>query len=199
MIDRDLITERELLIQLQKGNRMAFDILYHKYATRLTIKLLQLVKSEEIAQDLLQEIFMKIWQMRGTLKEEHSFAALLYTMASNLSLNSYRAAVREQNRLMKIKGSESYTHIEEDIDFVETTKVLNYALSTLTDRQREVYTLHKLEGKSYKEISDLLQISHSAINQHLQLANKQIRAILKDRLPDLMLLIIPLLITSCLK
>ncbi|MFD2556468.1 RNA polymerase sigma factor [Sphingobacterium tabacisoli] len=199
MIDRDLITERELLIQLQGGNRTAFDILYRKYATRLTIKLLQLVKSEEIAQDLLQEIFMKIWQMRGALKEEQSFAALLYTMASNLSLNSYRAAVREQNRLMKIRSSESYTHIEEDIDFEETNKVLHHALSTLTDRQREVYTLHKLDGKSYNEISDLLQISHSAINQHIQQANKQIRVILKDHLPDLLLLVVPLLATNCLK
>jgi RNA polymerase sigma-70 factor (ECF subfamily) len=199
MMDRDLITERELLIQLQNGNRMAFDVLYHKYATRLTIKLLQLVKSEEIAQDLLQEIFMKIWQMRRALKEEQSFPALLYTMASNLSLNSYRAAVREQNRLMTIKNSESYTHIEEDIDFEETNKILNHALSTLTDRQREVYTLHKLEGKSYKEISELLQISHSAINQHIQLANKQIRIILKDHLPDLVLLVIPLLTTNYLK
>ncbi|WFB64956.1 sigma-70 family RNA polymerase sigma factor [Sphingobacterium sp. WM] len=193
MIKPDHIDERDLLVQLQQGDRVAFEKLYHQYAPKLTVKLLQLVKSEDLAQDLLQDIFLKIWQMRADLKEERSFAALLYTMATNLSLNSYRTAVREQNRIMQIKPGESYSHIEEDLQFAETNKVFNDALSTLTDRQREVYMMHKLEGKSYKEISDTLKISHSAINQHLQLANKQIRLYLQNHLPQLLFFIIPFL------
>ncbi|WP_409591061.1 RNA polymerase sigma factor [Sphingobacterium sp.] len=99
MVYQDNIDERELLLQLQAGNRTAFEKLYHRYAEKLTIKLLELVKSEDLAQDLLQDIFLKIWQIRTELKEEKSFGALLYTMATNQSRNAFRSSIREQKRL----------------------------------------------------------------------------------------------------
>ncbi|PRD47742.1 RNA polymerase sigma factor [Sphingobacterium haloxyli] len=196
MVEKNVIDEKELLLRLQQGDRMAFEKIYHIYAPRLAVKLSQLVKSEEISQDLLQDIFMKIWQMRREVDVERSFGALLYTMAANLSNNAFRTAVREQNRRMYAYPQQSYTHIEENIQYEETNKLLEEALSTLSDRQREVYILHKLEGKSYKEIADLLQISHSAINQHLQLANKYIRAFMQSRLPHLLMLLAPVLVDN---
>ena len=191
MVDQGNIDERELLLQLQKGDRIAFEKLYHKYAEKLTVKLLQLVKSEDLAQDLLHDILLKMWQIRTEIKEEKSFGALLYTMATNQSLNAFRSAVREQNRISQLNTGEFYTHVEENLQFEETNKIFEEALSSLTPRQREVYVLHKLEGKSYKEISEQLQISHSAINQHLQIANKQIRTFLQSRLPQLLLFLLP--------
>lgn len=193
--DKD-IQEQKLLKQLNQGSRMAFEQLYYNYAPRLTVKLLQLVKSEEVAQDLLQDIFMKIWQMREDIHVERSFGALLYTMASNLSFNAYRDAVREQNRRSAAHKQEAYTHVEEELQYDETNQLLEQALSSLTERQRQVYTMHKLEGKSYKEIAEQLQISHSAINQHLQLANKHIRLFMQTHLPHLLVLIAQMLLSK---
>lgn len=188
------LNEQILLMQLRKGNRMAFEQLYYSYARKLTAKLLQLVKSEEVAQDLLQDIFMKVWQMRDNIDINRSFGALLYTMASNLSFNAYRDAVREQNRRLAAYTKESYSHVEEELQYHETNQLLEKALSTLTERQRQVYVLHKLEGKSYKQIAELLQISHSAINQHLQLANKQIRVFMQSHLPHILIFLAPILL-----
>lgn len=191
MAEKDKIVERELLLALQQGSRQAFEQIYHIYALRLTAKLIQLVKSEEIAQDLLQDIFIKIWEMRSEIQVDRSFSAFLYTIATNLSYNSFRSAIREQNRLSKLYKNDSYSHIEEDLEFNETHRLFEEALQQLTTRQREVYTMHKLDGKSYKEISESLQISHSAINQHIQAANKLIKSFMKSRLPSVLLVIIP--------
>jgi RNA polymerase sigma-70 factor (ECF subfamily) len=191
MTENDKIVERELLLALQQGSRQAFEQIYHMYALRLTAKLIQLVKSEEIAQDLLQDIFIKIWEMRSEIQIDRSFSAFLYTIATNLSYNSFRSAIREQNRLSKLNNKDSYSHVEEDLEFNETHHLFEEALQQLTARQREVYTMHKLDGKSYKEISESLQISHSAINQHIQAANKLIKSFMKSRLPSVLFVIIP--------
>lgn len=181
--------EKSLLQDLRDGSRDAFEKLYFNYAEQLMVKLLLLVKSEDLAKDLLQEVFMKIWQMREQIDPDRSFGALLYRMSTNLSYNSFRSTLRESNRRKAVYSGEGYSHIEEDVDYQETSQLLEAALSGLSNRQRKIYTLQKLEGKSYKEISELLGISHSAINQNLQVANKYIRFFMKSRLPILLFLI----------
>lgn len=175
------IEEKELLQKVQHGDHLAFEQIYNKYARRLSIKLLQLLKDEELAQDILQDIFIKLWDMRAEIRPEQSFAALLYTMATHLSYNVFRKATRDVAMRQKLYTTESYTHIEESIYQKETRSLLKEAMAQLSPRQKEVYTLHKLEGKSYKEISEQLNISISAINHHIQLANKQLKAILKPQ------------------
>jgi len=179
--------EKILLLELQKGSLKAFEELYFNYSERLMVKLLLLVKSEDIAKDLLQDIFMKIWQMRADIDPERSFGALLYRMSANLSYNSYRTMVREESRIRAVFTTDSYSHIEEEVDFKETSELFERALNGLTERQRTIYTLHRIEGKNYKEISELLGISHSAINQNLQISNKHIRNFMRSRLPEVLL------------
>ena len=183
--------ENVLLTELKGGSRSAFEKLYGNYANKLMVKLLFLVKSEEVAKDLLQDIFMKIWQMRAEIDPTRSFGALLYRMSSNLSYNAYRSAVRQEGRLKEVCAGDSYSHIEEQVEFQETSKLLDMALAELSERQRSIYVLHRLEGKSYKEIGEVIGISHSAINQNLQIANKHIRTYMQSRLPQLLIFLIP--------
>ncbi|MCY1543894.1 hypothetical protein D9M68_797330 [compost metagenome] len=175
------LEETELLLRVQTGDPLAFEAIYHRYARRLYVKLLQLLKDEELARDILQDIFIKIWDIRADIDPEQSFGALLYTIATNLSHNVFRKAARDAKMRKNLNNSESYTHIEEGIYQTETNQLLTEALNHLTPRQREIYTLHKLQGKSYKEISALLNISVSAINHHIQLANRQLKAVLQPQ------------------
>jgi RNA polymerase sigma factor (sigma-70 family) len=85
-----IINERELLLQLRNGDYHAFKKIYEIYAGRLSYKLLQLLQSEELAEDILQDIFVKVWEIRDTINPDLGFGALLYKMASNLSKNEYR-------------------------------------------------------------------------------------------------------------
>lgn len=187
-----ITSEEHLLQKLRHGDREAFKELYDLYHGRLTLKLVYLLKSEELAQDVLQDIFVKIWEIRKTIDPKGNFGGLLYTMASNLAKNVFRKSIYDQLMRSEFAKNDSYSPFE-DLDNASNAKiVLNIALDRLTPRQREVYCLHKIEGLSYREISKLLSISESAINHHIQLANKQLKEILKtDR-------ILVVLLISCL-
>lgn len=177
--DRPLTDEKDLLLKLRDGNEAAFSELYDRYAKRIAAKLLRLLKSRELAQDILQDVFIKLWDVRQSVDPEHSFPAYLYRIAVNLSANAYRKSLREAYMRSRIDSAKAgYNHVEESVFGKEDASILHEALSKLPERQREVFILHKLEGKSYKEISELLAITPSAVNQHIQRATKTLRNIL---------------------
>ncbi|MBL1409791.1 RNA polymerase sigma factor [Sphingobacterium faecale] len=175
--------EEEMLHLVRRGDPEAFEQLYHKYAKRISIKLVQLLKSEELAQDILQEVFIKIWNIREEINPELPFSSFLYRIAVNMSCNVYQRALKEQIILKEIYPVGEYLPIDTHIDGREIAELIEKALGTLTERQRQVYTMHKIEGLSYKEISEQLQISVSAINHHIQDASKRLRAYLKSYYP----------------
>jgi RNA polymerase sigma-70 factor (ECF subfamily) len=184
--------EKELLRRLRDGDELAFKDLYEIYAPRLAARLLQLLRSEEIAEDILQDLFIKIWEVRHTINPDLSFGALLYKMAANLSKNIYRRNVYDQLMRKEMNTDQSHNPIEESLDQSEARQLLQAALNKLTPRQREVYIMHKIDGLSYQEIGSRLNISASAINHHIQEANKQLRNILKSNYIYLFALLIPI-------
>ncbi|RLJ72012.1 RNA polymerase sigma factor [Pedobacter alluvionis] len=184
--------EKELLRKLRDGDESAFKEIYKCYAQRLVSKLIQILKSEEIAKDILQDIFMKIWEIRKTIDPELSFGALLYKMAANLSKNAFRRNIYDQLMRSEIDPDVGYNPMDDADDASQTRALLDMALSKLTERQRKVYVMHKLEGRSYQEISDELKISASAINHHIQEANKRVRLALKSKHFELLLCLLPI-------
>ncbi len=184
-----ITSEEDLLQKLRRGDREAFKELYDLYHRRLTLKLVYLLKSEELAQDVLQDIFVKIWEIRETIDPSGNFGGLLYKMAANLAKNVFRKSIYDQLMRSEFAKNDSYSPFEDLDDASNAKTILNIALDRLTPRQREVYCLHKIEGMSYREISKLLSISDSAINHHIQQANKQLKELLKtDRLLIMLLI-----------
>ena len=186
--------EKELLQKLRDGDENAFNQLYQIYARRLASKLIYLLKSEELAQDVLQDVFLKIWSSREMIDPELNFSALLSKMATNLSKNVFRKNLYDQSLLSLMDPEASYNPIDDADNASQAKAVLEMALSKLTERQRDIYILHKLDGRSYKEISEQLNISVSAINHHLQKANKQLKAILKSQSLQILILLLPALL-----
>ncbi|WP_293742827.1 sigma-70 family RNA polymerase sigma factor [uncultured Pedobacter sp.] len=186
-----IIDEKALLIELKRGDKIAFKQLYEVYSGKLASKLIYLLKSEELAQDILQDVFLKIWINREMIDTELSFGAFLHKIATNLSKNVVRKNVYDQLMRDEVGKEGVYHPMEEDEDAEQAKAILDQAMDQLTERQREVYTLHKLEGLSYQEISEKLNISLSAINHHIQKANKHLKAVLKSRSFELFILLLP--------
>ena len=186
--------EQQLLVDLRAGDAKAFHSIYEIYAPRLTSKLIQLLRSEELAEDVLQDIFIKIWEIRETIDPGQNFAAFLYKMAANRSKNVFRRNVYDELMRNEMGQDMVYNPIEDAMNELEAKKLLDAALDKLTPRQREVYTLHKLEGLSYQEISERLKISSSAINHHIQEAGKKLRMALKDYHFDILILLFSVLL-----
>ncbi|MEJ2883581.1 RNA polymerase sigma factor [Pedobacter sp. GR22-6] len=183
--------EKELLRKLRDGEENAFNQLYQIYARRLASKLIYLLKSEELAQDVLQDVFMKIWSSREMIDPELSFSALLSKMATNLSKNVFRKNLYDQSLRNLMDPEASYNPIADADDAAQAKTLLEMALGRLTERQRDIYILHKIDGRSYQEISEQLNISVSAINHHLQKANKQLKTILKSQSVQILIALLP--------
>lgn len=164
-------------MQLREGNAQALDYFYHQYSLRIYRKLLKMVKVDVIAEELVQDVFVRIWDRRHQIDPDCSFRSYLFTIAQNLVYDLYRKVAREERlqELIKEASSEMYMHVEEGVFLKETSEILNKAINDLPSQQKLVFTLCKLEGKSYEDASATLGISTSTINSHIVTATRSIK------------------------
>ncbi len=170
-----------LIQQLQQGSERAFTILYDKFSKQLYRNILRLVKDEFIAQEILQDLFLKIWEYRHNIKIEGSFKSFLYKVAENLVFMYFRKVAKD-NRLIEnliVANIEFDINAEEIIISREDRELLHAAIAKLSPQRKQVYTLCKLEGKSYEEVSIELGISASTIRDHIVKANKALKQYLQ--------------------
>jgi RNA polymerase sigma-70 factor (ECF subfamily) len=173
----NIYDEKELLDRLRQGEQQAFTQLYHLYSERLYGNLLKLVKSPAVAEEILQDIFIRIWEKRQTIDIHTSFRSYLFRIGENKVIDFYRRARRDKDLYAYIKAAatEQYTHIEESLLSRENAELLQTAIGALPPQRRQVFELCKLQGKSYQEVSGLLNISVSTINDHIVKATRSIR------------------------
>jgi|GEM_PF-36392 len=163
--------------RLCAGDEMAFDALYKMYSERLLGYLLKLVKVETIACDLLQVVFMKVWNNRDHIDSNLSFRSYLFQIAENTAYDFFRKAARDkkiQKQLIE-KATSQYNHVEESLISKEDVQLLHTAMDSLPPQRRQVFQLVKMEGRSYADVSKELNISTSTISDHIVKATKFIR------------------------
>lgn len=166
--------ERNLLVRLQKGDREAFEQIYHEYSPRLAGNLMRLLKSEDLVKEQLQVLFIKLWNNRGAIDCDKPLKAYLFKIAENLVYDVYREAARDRKLYTHfiLSQVEGYSHVEESIIHKEEFYLLEDAISKLPPQRQRIFRLKKIEGKSYDEIGQLLNVSNSTINDHLTKANR---------------------------
>lgn len=180
-----LYDEKELLLRLQNGDHAAFEKIYNAYYYNLTGHLLRLLKSKELASEVLQDTFFALWQHRDRIDTEQPIKAYLFRIATNNAYNIFKRASHDE----KLKAylypiiEAGYEHIEANILRRENQELLHGILQKMPAKQREVYILCKLEDKSYQEVSALLNISVNTINTHIKRANLFFKTYISDH-PD---------------
>ena len=187
MANTPLLREKELLLELRDDNQKAFEELYYLYSPRLFGKLLKLVKLESYAQEILQDVFLKVWEHRKSIDPEKSFRSFLFKIAENKAYDFFRKAAREKNWESQLIAFSlvNYNLTEEDVSQEESLRNLEKAIAGLSPQRQQVFRLCKLQGKSYKQVSDLMGISVSTISDHIVKGTKSIRESLeRDKGPD---------------
>ena len=178
-------TESEILLRLKAGDELALQELMSRYKGPLAVSMSRLIKSREDIEELLQELFLRVWRNRGNLDTER-YRGYLYKIAENLVYDRLRKAAREKRLSVDyfMHIIEAYSHIEEGIFGKEMLEVLQRGIQQLPEQRRKVFELCKIEGKSYEEVSQLLSISVSTVNSHITNANASIKAYFKQH-PEL--------------
>jgi len=172
--------EKELLIKLKSGDRKAFEQLYTIYSNRIYGRLLKLTQSEHLADELLQDTFIILWEKKHQINTELSCKAWLYKVAENGLFQFYRKLARDKKLQEHIAANftEAYSHTEEDIYLKESKDLLHKAIDQLSPQRREVFTLCKIEGRSYEEAAAILGISPNTVSAHMVKATSAVRTYL---------------------
>lgn len=188
----DIKLEDQWVERLRLGDIAAFEWLYNSHKRPLLANLLKLLKCPQAAEDILQDVFVKVWENRMEINPNLSFGGYLYRIASNMVIDFYRKSSRShayREYLLHFTDI-SYQHVDRLLEHKESKQLLESALNNLSPQTREVFQLCKVEGKSYQEVASLLHISTNTISTHLYRATKKIKLFLKDpaNLPYLFLL-----------
>jgi RNA polymerase sigma-70 factor (family 1) len=180
--------ERELLLRLRDGDHTAYTQLYKQYSAILYNNVLRLVNDPDAAEDLLQDLFLKVWTNRAAIDPGLAFKGYLFTCSRNLVYDYLRRTnVRQQlERYMLMVLREGYQHIQEDIFYRETSEILRNAIAQLPPQRQKIYTMCKLEGLSYDEVAKSLNIGRATVQDHMVKANRFIKE--KIRSTDVVIL-----------
>lgn len=185
--------ERELLVRLRGSSHEAFAALYDRYKLPLTGNLLRVLRSPELVEEVIQDLFMGIWEHRERIDPDKPIKAYLYRVAANKAKNIFRKAAndRKMRELFLPTLQTAHNPIEDSILQAENHALLHSILNQLPAQQYRVYTLCKLEGKTYKEVSELLGISEGTVNVHIRKANRFLKDYLAKH-PNLLMTLIAL-------
>lgn len=156
--------------QIRKGNKKAFKKLFEEYYVRLHRFVWGYVKSKAVAEELVQDLFLSIWENRADLDIEQSLKSYLFRAARNRSIDwlrhqkveqEWRDEKRELNKQRRGSDQSERLHKRWMLDLVEE------AIRTMPERRREVFMLSRYEKMTYKEIAEFLDISVSTVETHI--------------------------------
>lgn len=152
--------------------------IYHRYKDRLAINLLRVLKDSFLVEEVLQELFLMLWEKRQQLDPQLSVGGFLFRSASNRTKNIFRQIAYDVRMREVIWKRMEEKQRDSEVDWLEkkeAKEALHALLDRLPPQQQKVYRLCKLEGFSYKEVSEKLAISETTVNSHIRHANRFLR------------------------
>jgi RNA polymerase sigma-70 factor (family 1) len=177
------LPERELLYRISQGDEVAFTDIFNHYSQRIWMFVLKKTKSETIAEEIVQEVFLKLWVKKETATDIEDVASFLYTMAINKTYDYFKKVAGDSRKLEnfwhQIQQAAPSSPVEETIDFRESLEIVNQAIEQLPPQRKKIYLLNRMEGLSYEEIAQQLNISKSTVSNQLVEATKFIREYVK--------------------
>lgn len=162
---------------LVDGDEKAFVMIYNKYHRKVYYAALKITQSEELACDVTQDVFLKIWENRASIDPNQNFAAYINVICRNVIFNMFKKAAIEENIKQQMQQFADITiPDEENEDFYESYKeLLHKAIEDLPPQRRKIYESCKLQGKSYDYVAEKFSISRSTVQDHIVKAGKFIK------------------------
>ena len=169
--------------EIASGNQAAFRDFFEKHRARLYNYLYTVVKSKEIAEEIVIDVFLKIWTGRELITEIRNMDAFLHKVAYNKALDFFRIASRNA-ALQKLVRREMEEAREKQADHRlqewECRKIINRALERLSPQRRIIFTLSRMEGLSYDEIAEKLHLSRNTVRNTMAETLRSLRLHLKE-------------------
>lgn len=189
-------TSEQLLTALLTGDSAAFDEIYHRYRRKVYGYAYHFTRCAEEAEELTQDVFVRLWENRAKIEPAKNFEAFLYTLIRNNFLGTLRkkaqAAIFRNETLQE---EPSINSTDDYMDFKECQDIAGYAIETLSPQVKVAYQLSRGSGRSHEDISMQMGISKNTVNNHIKKSLKIIRTCFKAYSPETILSL--LLFFSC--
>jgi RNA polymerase sigma-70 factor (family 1) len=175
--------EHRLIIRLKAGDQDSLSTLYNLYSDQLIYYVQRAAKSPFLAEDVVHDVFLKIWQHRDELDASRPIRPYLYVVAKRTLLNFLKRTRHEGQIISEIK---KYA-LKEDhstqllLEYNESSKLINEAIDSLSGQVKKTFIHCRLQGMSYKQAAEILQITESTVNKHMSKALQLIREFLNAR------------------
>ncbi len=191
-IDWAQLSDAEIMLRVREGDDSGFSILIEKYRKQIVHFMFRMSRNQAVAEELAQEVFLRVYRSRQTYRAEAKFSTWLYRIATNLGVNHARDTKYErtaQNVYLDQPDPETGTtpdvadstpNVEQDLVRDERMQAIRKHVMALPERQRSAVLMHKYQEMDYKEIGQILKLSESATKSLLFRAYQTLRENLKD-------------------
>ena len=194
MPDSPQYSEQELLLLIAKDDEVAFTILFNNYRNKIYSIAFELTESTVIAEEIVQDTFLKVWLRRETFGEVTHFKVYLFTITRNDVFSALKGIARRQN-LEQIAAQDIpifYSDTENQLVQKQYEEILKRAVDCLPAKQKQVYKLVKEKGYKRNEVADELGLSAETVKTHLAQAMRSIRAYCLAHVDTLLLMLLML-------
>lgn len=186
----DGFPEKELIIMLQQDDEEALRPLYESHIKPLHYFILRIAKSKQLAEDVVQDVFLKIWDSRKQIDPDQPFKTFLYTIAKRHLLNMLKRVQHETFILDEIRKYTATTERTTDLEleYSESNELLREAVEKLPAQCKTIFLRCKIEGKPYKQVAAELGIAEGTVHAQMVKALKIIREYINFKNAILLLL-----------
>ncbi len=181
--------EKHLIAGLTNKNKIVFDFIFSYYYSGLCAYARRWVDSPEVAEDLVQDFFVRLWINSSNIEITSSLKSYLFSSIKNKALDHLKHVKVEVNYEKKLKHFSTKKDESSNWEFTESelTELIDKALQKLPPRCREIFTMSRFEGKNNADIATILGISKRTVELQISNALKTLRIELKDYLPTVLL------------
>lgn len=168
--------ERALLLRVSHGDEQAFTELYNTYQPLLSTHIFRITKSRATTDEIVQDVFMKIWLRRNELSTVYHFKAYIATISRNHALNELRrlSAEKLNHQQWQKENQVVVANSSDDNSVSDLHQLVDYAIHKLPPQQKKAYLLSRHQRLKYAEIAEKLHLTKGTVKRYLQLATETI-------------------------
>ncbi|HEV7382224.1 MAG TPA: RNA polymerase sigma-70 factor [Dyadobacter sp.] len=174
--------EKDILRQVADGDQRAFRQLFDLYHNKLGAHIYHITKSRELAEEVVQDVFLKIWKNRTSLGDLNNFKSYLFVISRNHALNCLKTAAAKHFTINNLEQVSDEMPIADLFEENERYLLVDEAIDRLPQQQKQVYLLSRHERLQYAEIAERMSLSRETVKKYLQISTESITSYVRKRL-----------------